>query len=247
MNSNDSILDGNRFGHIPANLERIQWRIEAACRRAGRDPGEVTLVAVSKTVGAEAVLAAYQCGLRHFGENRVEDALPKIAQVAEWLGVEPAPTWHMIGHLQRRKVRDAMPAFDIVHSVDSVRLARELSKRLQPLEKEMPTLLEINVSDEESKYGFTPADVPAAVEQIMTLPFLRIHGLMTMAPIVADPEDARPYFRRLRELRDELANRFPEIEWPELSMGMTDDFEPAVEEGATMVRIGRAIFNPPSG
>lgn len=233
------------FDHIARNLESIRCRIEAACRRAGRDPREVTLIAVTKTVPATEVLTAYRYGVRHFGENRVEEALPKIAEFQRMLSAgEPAPIWHMIGHLQRRKVRDAMPAFDIVHSVDTVRLAMEMSKRLEPLGKEMPILLEVNISGEASKYGFAPADVPAAVEEILRLPRLSIRGLMTMAPIVARPEDARPYFVRLRELRDELAARYPEAQWSELSMGMSDDFEPAVEEGATMVRIGRAIFQP---
>jgi len=233
------------FDHIARNLESIYHRIEAACRRAGRDPREVTLIAVTKTVTAKEVLAAYRYGVRHFGENRVEEALPKIAEFQQMLSAgEPAPTWHMIGHLQRRKVRDAMPAFDIVHSVDTVRLAAEMSKRLEPLGKEMPILLEVNISGEASKYGFAPADVPAAVEEILQMPHLSIRGLMTMAPIVAHAEDARPYFVKLRALRDELAARYPEVQWSELSMGMSDDFEPAVEEGATMVRIGRAIFQP---
>jgi pyridoxal phosphate enzyme (YggS family) len=230
--------------YIGRNLAAVQERIAAACRRAGRDPSEVTLVAVSKTVGAAEVLAAYRAGVRHFGENRVEEALPKIAEVAGLLRGAPVPTWHMIGHLQRRKVRDAMPAFALVHSVDSVDLAREIDKRCEPLGKVMPILLEVNVSGEASKYGFAPADAPAAVEQILTLPRLELRGLMTMAPIVPAPEAARPYFRALRQLRDDLARRYPAVAWRELSMGMTDDFEPAVEEGATLVRIGRAIFNP---
>ena len=232
------------FDYIARNVELVQGRIEAACRRANRDREDVLLVAVSKTVPAEAVLAAWNAGMRHFGENRVEDALPKIAQVAEALGEGNAPTWHMIGHLQRRKVRDAMPAFDIVHSVDSLRLAQELAKRLEPIGKRMPVLLEVNVSGEESKYGLTPATTQEAVEAIRDLPHVEIRGLMTMAPIVDEPDAARPYFQRLRALRDDLAERFPDMAWRELSMGMTDDFEPAIEEGATMVRVGRAIFSP---
>ena len=190
------------------------------------------------------IVAAYHAGVRHFGENRVEDALPKIAEVRALLG-GAAPTWHMIGHLQRRKVRDAAPAFDMVHSVDSLALAQELSKRLEPVGRSLPVLLEVNISGEASKYGFAPGVVASAVEPILALPRLRLCGLMTMAPIVTVPEEARPYFRELRALRDELASCFPQVSWTELSMGMTDDFEPAIEEGATLVRIGRAIFQRP--
>lgn len=232
------------YGYLARNVNLVHQRMVDACRRVGRSPDEVVLVAVSKTMPAEAVCAAAEIGLLHFGENRVEDALPKIAHIAESMGETAPLTWHMVGHLQRRKVRDAMLAFDIVQSVDSVRLAVEMSRRLAPIEKIMPVLLEINVSGEAAKYGFTPAETPAAVREILDLPHLRIRGLMTMAPLVDHAEEARPVFQQLRRLRDELRSRFPEVDWSELSMGMTDDFEPAIEEGATMVRVGRAIFSP---
>jgi PLP dependent protein len=232
------------FSYIAENLAAVWARLAAACRRAGREPEDVTLIAVSKTAPAEAVAAAYSAGARHFGENRVEDALPKIGHVAELLGSHMTPCWHMIGHLQRRKVRDAAPAFAMVHSVDSLALAQELNKRLEPLGKRVPVLLEVNVSGEESKYGFRTPDLGGAIPAIAALPWLDLRGLMTMAPIGPDPESARPVFCALRRLRDELRRRYPSAEWGELSMGMTDDFEPAVEEGATMVRIGRAIFQP---
>lgn len=232
------------WDYIAENLERVRERISAACQRGRRDPSAITLVAVSKTMPAEAVVTAYRCGVRHFGENRAEEALPKIERVAVQLAGEPAPIWHMIGHLQRRKVRDAMPAFAMVHSLDRLAVAEEMEKRLKPLGKVMPILIEVNVSGEESKWGFAPADVPAAVEAMLSMPHVEIRGLMTMAPIVPEPELARPYFRALRELRDALAGQFCGVDWRELSMGMTDDFEPAIEEGATMVRIGRAIFSP---
>jgi pyridoxal phosphate enzyme (YggS family) len=231
--------------YIADNLAGVRGRIAAACRRAGRDVADVTLIAVSKTVGAAEAAAAYRAGVRHFGENRVEDALPKIAEVRGLLGAEAGPRWHMIGHVQRRKAREVAPAFDMVHSVDTLDLARELAKRLEPLGRELPILLEVNVSGEESKYGFRPADLPGAVAEILALPYVQVRGLMTMAPIGETPETARPHFRRLRMLRDDLARRFPGVLWTELSMGMTDDFEPAIEEGATLVRIGRAIFQPP--
>jgi pyridoxal phosphate enzyme (YggS family) len=225
-------------------------RIAAAARRAGCDPDDVTLVAVAKTFPAEAVVKAYHAGVSVFGENKVQEAQPKIAAVSALLGAE-AVSWHMVGHLQRNKAKRAVSLFDCIHSVDSIRLAEELEKRcaaLEPVlgeERSMSVLLEVNVSHEATKYGLPAGDhaqLEAAVEAIVALPHLELQGLMTMAPIVADPEKARPFFRRLRRLRDELARRFPAAGWRHLSMGMTDDFEVAVEEGATLVRIGRAIF-----
>jgi pyridoxal phosphate enzyme (YggS family) len=236
---------------IGTNLARVRERIAAAARRAGRRPEEVTLVAVTKTHPAQVVTAAYQAGLRDLGENRVEEASGKIPIVQEQVAVSDRIHWHMIGHLQRRKAGLAVALFDIIHSVDSLRLAQRIDRMAAESEKVMPVLLEVNVSGEASKYGFeqSPAAGPeeraaflADVAQILALPHLRLCGLMTMAPIVADPEEARPVFVALRMLRDELGRRFPEADWRELSMGMTDDFEVAVEEGATLVRVGRAIF-----
>jgi pyridoxal phosphate enzyme (YggS family) len=231
---------------IEQNVTQVMDRIAAAAWRAGRDPVEVTLVAVAKTFPAEAVVEAHRAGVSVFGENRVREAQPKIAAVAAVLG-EGAVSWHMVGHLQRNKAKRAVTSFDLIHSVDSLRLAKELDKRCAALgaEKRIPVLLEVNVSSEATKYGL-PADdkaqLAAVVEAILALPHLVLQGLMTMAPIVVDPEEARPYFRLLRRLRDELARQFPTVEWRHLSMGMTEDFEVAVEEGATLVRIGRAIF-----
>ncbi|MBC7249786.1 MAG: YggS family pyridoxal phosphate-dependent enzyme [Anaerolineae bacterium] len=226
---------------MAANLQRVQERIASAAERVGRDPAEVILVAVSKTHPPETIRAAYELGLRHFGENRVEEAVGKIGELPQDI------TWHMVGHLQSRKAALAVKLFDIIHSVDSVKLARRLDRFCTEEGRTMPVLLEVNVSGETSKYGFPIADragLEAAIAEMLKLPQVRIEGLMTMAPIVPDPEDARPVFRGLRELRDELAHKFPQIEWRHLSMGMTDDFEVAIEEGATMVRIGRAIFGP---
>ena len=236
---------------IETNLARVRERIAAAARRAGRRPEDVTLVAVTKTHPAHVVTAAYQAGLRDLGENRVEEASGKIPIVQEQVAVSDRIRWHMIGHLQRRKAGLAVALFDIIHSVDSLRLAQRIDRMAAESERVMPVLLEVNVSGEASKYGFeqSPAAGPeeraaflADVEQILALPHLRLCGLMTMAPIVADPEEARPVFVALRRLRDDLRRRFPEADWRELSMGMTDDFEVAVEEGATLVRVGRAIF-----
>jgi pyridoxal phosphate enzyme (YggS family) len=246
-----TLLPVNDQNEIRANLARVRERIAAAALRAERDPGKVTLVAITKTHPAHVVMAAYREGLREFGENRVGEANAKIPSVREQIPLPDRPRWHMVGHLQRRKARLAVALFDIIHAVDSLRLAERIDRMAAESEKTVPVLLEVNVSGEASKYGFdmslaagpeAQAAFVADVEQILALPHLRLSGLMTMAPIVADPEQARPVFVALRRLRDELNRRFPEADCRELSMGMTDDFEVAVEEGATMVRIGRAIF-----
>lgn len=221
----------------------VQERIAAAARRAGRRPEEITLVAVTKTQTAETVAAACAAGLRAFGENRVEEAIPKVRGVAALLGERAAGIcWHMIGHLQSRKAADVFPWAAMVHSVDSVKLAARLSRFAVAAGQTLPILLEVNVAAEASKYGFAVAELAAGVEQIAALPGLQVQGLMTVAPIAADPEEVRPVFVGLRRLRDDLARRFPGLDWRHLSMGMTDDFEVAIEEGATIVRIGRAIF-----
>jgi hypothetical protein len=231
---------------LAENVARVRERIAEAARRAGRDPAEVTLVAVTKTHPPEIVRAGVEAGLNDFGENRVEEAAPKMAAVAL-----PRVRWHMIGHVQSRKARAVVAAgFVLAHSVDSVRLAERLNRFAAELGRIQPILLECNVSGEESKAGLAMSD-PARwadrlpeVEQILALPNVRVHGLMTIAPIVERPEQARPYFARLRELRHYLSARLagPPETWRELSMGMTDDFEAAIAEGATLVRIGRALF-----
>jgi len=247
---------------LAENIHQVQDRIARACARAGRAPSGVTLVAVSKTFPAEAIGEAYRVGLRDFGENRVEEAVPKISYVksqisnSPWLANQQAASrnpkseiaWHLVGHLQSRKAREAVDLFDMIHSVDSLKLADKLSRLCVESGRVMPILLECNVSGEETKYGFPAARVEdklrwmADVEATLALPGVRVEGLMTVAPLAADAEDARPVFRALRQLRDELAARFPQADWRRLSMGMTDDFEVAIQEGATMVRIGRAIF-----
>ena len=234
---------------LEQNLKLIQQRIANAAERAGREPREITLVAVSKKFPAEAVLAAHAFGIRHFGENRVEEASEKIPPINQRLQTSqpPAIVWHLIGHLQSRKVKDAVSLFDFIHSADSVALAQKIENRAAAFGKTIPILLEVNVSGEATKYGFAPEPREQffdAVRAILMLPHLDAQGLMTIAPIVAQPDDARPRsaFRALRALRDELRARFPEHGWQHLSMGMTDDFETAIAEGATIVRIGRAIF-----
>ena len=214
---------------IAANLRDVQGRIARACERSHRSPGEITLVVVTKEVEVSAIRAAFDCGIRDFGENRVQEAEDKIAQLSD---LKPDVTWHMVGHLQSNKARTAVELFDIIHSIDSVRLAEILSRRA---EKTFPVVLQVNVSGEATKGGFVVGEIANAVNEIKRLPNLKVMGLMTIAPLAADPEEVRPVFRKLRELRDSLGLEH-------LSMGMTDDFEVAVEEGATMLRVGRAIF-----
>lgn len=219
---------------LAANAAAVRARIAAACECAGRDAARVTLVAVTKTHAASVVADAYAAGLQDFGENRVQEALPKIATLSAH-GMRPR--WHLIGHLQTNKVPAAIEAFDILHGIDSERLAEAISRRAT---RPVTVLLEVNVAGEQAKHGVAPTDAPAIAARIDGMPNLRLAGLMTVAPRADDPEDVRPVFRRLRELRDAIGLR-------ELSMGMTDDYEVAVEEGATMVRIGRALFGPRDG
>lgn len=225
------------------NLHRIQDRINSAASRAGRDPASITLVAVSKTQPVEALIEAYELGVRHFGENRVEEALDKLPAFRQGVHA-PSATFHMIGHVQSRKAGEVAALFDRVHSIDSLKLAQRLDRFAAQHNKRLPVLLEVNVSGEESKYGFDGArraELLGAVETIGQLSNLKLDGLMTMAPIVDRPDQARPVFRSLRELRDEFEAKL-KIQLPQLSMGMTADFEVAIEEGATLVRVGRAIF-----
>jgi pyridoxal phosphate enzyme (YggS family) len=226
------------------NLAAVQARMAAAARAAGRDPASVRLVAVSKTHPAEVVAAAARAGQLDFGENRIEEALPKMAALRD----DESLRWHMIGHVQSRKARDvAASGFALVHSVDSVKLAERLSRMAVEGGRRQAVLLECNVSGEASKSGFAAQTTGAMearlreFEQVAALPGIEVRGLMTMAPIVDSAAAARPYFERLRQMRDLAAARVGGA-WDELSMGMTDDYEAAIAEGATLVRIGRAIF-----
>ena len=220
--------------YIKSNILAVQKRIAAACTRSKRRPEAVTLVAVSKGVDITLIEAAYNAGLRQFGENRVQEGKEKIQKLSGLTGI----TWHLIGHLQSNKVKIAEELFQIIHSVDSIRLAETVSHLALRSDKgpvDFPILMQVNIAGEASKQGFSVSEVVPAFNTISGLPHIKIRGLMTIAPIVANPEEARPLFCILRQLRDELGVH-------ELSMGMTDDFEVAIEEGATMVRIGRAIF-----
>jgi hypothetical protein len=245
MNAAVGLFDGR--SSLATNLTRVERRIAEAANRVGRSAAEITLVAVTKTQPQEVLRAAYELGLRNFGENRVEEAESKFDLLPNDV------TWHMIGHIQSRKARRVADRFDMVHSIDRVDLAQRLDRFCAGHAEPLPVLLEFNVTGEASKFGFAAhrwtdptaqESLLADVAEILTLPQLAVQGLMTMAPVVSDPEQTRPVFARLRQLRDDLARIFPEANWSHLSMGMTDDFEVAIEEGATMVRVGRAIFAP---
>jgi pyridoxal phosphate enzyme (YggS family) len=222
---------------IADNLLDVEDRIAGAADRAGRNPSDVRLVVVTKTRPLDEIRTVLDCGHYALGENRVQEALSKIPQLP------PQTEWHLIGHLQRNKAKQAVPHFAVIHSLDSLRLAGALQKAAESENRIVEALVEVNVSGEQSKFGLPPGDVHGLLEEIgRSFDRLRVRGLMTMAPFVDDPEEVRPVFRGLRELRDRLAGAGHEL--VHLSMGMTNDYEVAIEEGATLVRIGTAIFGP---
>lgn len=222
---------------VRQNLKAVNDRIAMAAKRAGRDPASVALVAVTKTVGPERVREAVAAGAAVLGENRVQEAREKI----ELLG--PIARWHLIGTLQKNKAKYAVRLFDLIHSVDSVELARELDRQAARTGKVQDVLIEVNIAGEASKSGAARRDAAALVREAAALPNIRVLGLMAVPPYAEDPEASRPYFRRLRDLRDAIIKETdPEMSLRELSMGMSGDFEVAVEEGATLVRVGTAIF-----
>lgn len=229
---------------IAENLKLVQDRIAAAARRAGRDPLSVTLVTVTKTVSPERVREAVAAGARVLGENRVQEARDKIEQLGGIAG------WHLIGTLQKNKAKYAVRLFDLIHSVDSIDLAREIDRQAAKAGKTQDVLIEVNIAGEASKSGAPERETAGLVKAASALGCIRVRGLMTMPPWSADPEDSRPWFRRLRELAESIMNEgIPGVSLRELSMGMSGDFEAAVEEGATLVRVGTAIFGariPPS-
>jgi pyridoxal phosphate enzyme (YggS family) len=222
---------------IADNLSSIRERIRIACARAGRDENAVMLLAVSKTHPAEAIQDAVSSGQFFFGESKIQEARAKIP------ACPGKARWHFIGHLQSNKVRDAVELFEMIQSVDSLSLAEEISKRCQQAAKTMPVLLEVNVAGEGSKFGYQPERLLAELAGINALPKLEIHGLMAIPPYATDPEKARPYFRRLRELKSQ-AEQVLGAPLPHLSMGMSGDFEAAIAEGSTIVRVGTALFGP---
>ncbi len=215
----------------------VEARLARALERSHRDRSSLTLVAVSKTMPVAAVVAAYEAGLRHFGENRVQEGVAKIEAFHP-----PEVTWHLIGHLQTNKARPAVRSFGIVESVDSLRVAQALSKEAEVAGRDLDILVEVNMGGEASKFGLTPAEAAATIPTIAALPRLRLRGLMTVAPLFADPQDCRNVFRALRDLGERTRRHGADSNTWHLSMGMSHDVEVAIEEGATIVRIGRAIF-----
>ncbi|MGC1105458.1 MAG: YggS family pyridoxal phosphate-dependent enzyme [Candidatus Acidiferrales bacterium] len=221
---------------IASNIESVQERIARAAVRCGRRPEEVVLVAASKTFSAEAIRAAYDAGIRAFGENRVQEWETKQPELTDL-----KPSWHLIGHLQSNKARRASRLFDWIDSVDDAALAMKLDDAAGETNEWLAVLIEVQVDPKETKTGVAQVDLPALAEAIVQMPHLQLRGLMAVPPFSEDPRDARPFFRRLRLLRDDLEQRLGRS-FPELSMGMSHDFEVAIEEGATQVRIGSAIF-----
>lgn len=223
------------------NIEQVRQRIHGAARRSGRDPSDVTLIAVSKTFPPEAIREAYAVGLRVFGESRVQEAAGKVEQLSDLRDME----WHMIGHLQTNKAAKGAALFSAIDSVDSLRLAQKLNEAAAQLGKKLDVLIEINIGGEVAKSGALPGsdDLRGVLQAAPLFDNLQFRGLMTVPPYTEDPEGARPYFHRLKELRDEIvARELPGVGMNVLSMGMSHDFEVAIEEGATVVRVGTAIF-----
>ena len=217
------------------NLNQIRQRIAGACARSGRDASTVTLLAVSKTHPPETIREAVEAGQLMFGENKIQEAKAKIPLCPG------RARWQFIGHLQSNKVRDAVELFEMIQGVDSLSIAREISKRAEQAARKMPVLLEVNVAGEGSKFGYNPEQLLAELNELNALPRIEIHGLMAIPPYTPVPEKARPYFQKLRELKTQ-AESILGVPLPQLSMGMSGDFEVAIEEGATMVRIGTALF-----
>jgi pyridoxal phosphate enzyme (YggS family) len=236
---------------VADNVKRVQDNIAAACARANRDPSEVTLVAVSKRKPVADVLAALQAGVTHFGENRLEESAVKLPAVAEQLGDLPPPHWHFVGHIQSRKTKDVLSLFPIIHSLDSVKLAQKMSRIASEAGNRPAVFIQVNIAGEDQKYGFdgynwqadpaTRDELLHRVGQVLALEALEVRGLMTMAPYGAPEADLRRVFASLAALR-ETVNRHFALTLPDLSMGMTDDYPLAIEEGATVVRVGRALF-----
>ena len=232
--------DTDKVLSIADNVRRVRTRMQQAAERAGRDPMSVRLVAASKTVDAARIRAAISAGVTILGENYLQETRQKLGQLGR-ADVE----WHLIGPLQRNKVRYVFDLFDMMHSLDRLELAEEINRRAERLGRQLPVLLEVNVGGEASKSGWTPSDLLNDIRQLAALPHIQVRGLMTMPPPTPQPHEARPFFRQLRQLRDHLAQEgYDGMTFDELSMGMTADYEVAIEEGATLVRVGTAIFGP---
>jgi len=222
---------------IKENLEKVRGRIQARSDSLGRDTREISIIAVTKTVDVNRIEQAIAEGVDIIGESRVQEAKEKYQKIGDKV------SWHLVGHLQRNKAKDAVRIFDLIHSVDTTELAKEIDKQARKIGKIQKILVEVNVSGEESKYGLRPEEVFTFLKEISVLPSIRVEGLMTMAPLCDNPENCRPYFRKLKELSEKIdAEKIENVKMVNLSMGMSNDFEVAIEEGSNMVRIGRAIF-----
>ncbi|SFG26805.1 hypothetical protein SAMN04487761_11037 [Lachnospiraceae bacterium C7] len=222
---------------LQRNLEEVQEKIQEACKRAGRDPKEVTLIAVSKTKPVEMLQTVYDCGTRDFGENKVQEMCGKMENLPKDIN------WHMIGHLQTNKVKYIIGKTKLIHSVDSVHLAKEISKQAVKHNVSADILIEVNIAQEETKFGINVDETLKMVKEIAVMPNIKIKGLMTIAPYVTNPEDNRQYFRGIKQLAVDINNQnIDNVSMDTLSMGMTGDYEVAVEEGATLVRVGTGIF-----
>lgn len=237
---------------LAENLKRVEQRIADACHRVGRDPSSVTLVAITKYASLDIIRALVDMGVPHLGESRVQELTRRAAMVNEWLGrrardlaagAKPRPHWHMVGHLQRNKVKAVLSWIDMIHSVDSLRLAEEIDAQSARLGRKMPILLQVNTSGETSKYGVAVAAATHLAEQVNSLRHIELRGMMAMAPLTDDIDVIRQTFSRTRELAEEIvAERICGPQFRELSLGMSNDFEIAIEFGATYVRIGSALF-----
>jgi len=222
---------------VKENIEKIREKIRMVSELVGRDYQEITLVAVTKTVEVDKIEEAIASGVNIIGESRVQEAKEKYGKVGN------KAIWHLVGHLQRNKAKDAVKIFDLIQSVDSVRLAKEIDRQAKKIGKIQKILIEVNVSGEESKYGLNPEEIIPFLKEISGLPNIKVEGLMTMVPLYENPRDCSPHFRKLKELIEEIRDEnIKNVEMVYLSMGMSNDFEVAIEEGSNMVRIGRAIF-----
>jgi len=222
---------------VAQNISHIRERIATACTRVGRRSEEITLVAITKTVSVPVIREAVKAGIHTFGENRVQEAAAKIT------GLGSEITWHLVGHLQTNKIKKALSLFSVIQSVDSLRLAQEIQRHAEAAKQTVRVFIEVNTSGESTKLGIEPKLAPELAKRVVEFPNLRLGGLMTIGALTTQTEIIRNCFQRLRELRDEIRkSNVPRVDLLELSMGMTDDFEIAIEEGSTMVRIGRAIF-----
>jgi len=227
---------------IRDNLFYLKERIARACAKIGRDPATITLVAVTKTRTAREIRETLEAGVTDIGENRIQEAVIKYEELITSELAARTIKWHMVGHLQTNKVKEAVRIFDLIHSVDSIRLAQEIDKQAARINKIQDILIEVKTSPEATKFGLKPDELVRIIEEIAKLKNINMNGLMTIAPVAEYPEESRPYFKMLRELKDKI-NPLTNNQLTVLSMGMTDDFEVAIEEGADIIRLGRAIFS----